>query len=73
MAAKKTYQYFNKFLGVTTSQFNNTGALNGIVGIDSPLSIDPFLETSTQIKEFQNAEAKISNHLKKVFTLLLNS
>lgn len=67
------YIYFNEFLGVTKSAFEATGAFNGIVGVDTPLGIDPFLVCDCDVIEFKDAEAKIETHFSGVFSLLIGS
>ena len=57
-------------LGVSEDIFNQTGAFNIVVGLDSLFHIDPYLLKSSKIPEFKSAYKKFHNYFRDIIKLL---
>lgn len=55
---------------INSLKFEETGAFDPILGVDTRLFIDPSLIRDTKIPEFKNAYSKIQNFFEKVIRLL---
>lgn len=58
------------YLQISNEILENKGILDGFVGIDTLLFLDPFLIKGTKIPEFLNSRKKIIDHFNKIVTLL---
>ncbi|MDI1224319.1 MULTISPECIES: hypothetical protein [Acinetobacter] len=55
---------------INISKFEETGAFDPILGVDTRLFIDPSLIRDNKIPEFKNAYSKIQNFFEKIIRLL---
>jgi hypothetical protein len=57
-------------LGVSASEFEETGAFDGFVDIDSRLHVDPHLLSASKAPELAGARAEFETRFSKVLKLL---
>lgn len=55
---------------INISKFEEMGAFDPILGVDTRLFIDPSLIRDNKIPEFKNAYSKIQNFFEKIIRLL---
>lgn len=58
------------YLGLDREQFEETGALDAVLEVDSRLFIDPRLVGQSAVPEFSRADQKIQETFSNVFRLL---
>jgi hypothetical protein len=61
------------YLKLDFAKFQDTGALNAILDVDTKLFIDPHLIETCKIEEFKSSYAKILKHFQNILLLLSKS
>lgn len=67
------YISISQYFSINTKAFNETGAFDAFLDIDSKFFIDPYLLGSSEAPEFKDAHSKISSRFEKVLILLAQS